>query len=86
MAKSKKQVENLKGYFFLSVGDGKINCIYEDNNDKVILAAAFASAMIEDTNLFDIMSTAFLTLVNDKEKYTSKKSNKVPKKVTKKAK
>lgn len=86
MAKSKKQIDSLNAHFFMSVSDGNVHTIYEDGNDKVILAAAFASAMMEDTNLFDIISTAFLTIIDDKEKYNSKKSNKVPKKVTKKAK
>ena len=83
MAKSKKQVAELKAHFFMSVTDGTVHTIYEDGDDKVILAAAFASAMMEDTNLFDIISTAFLTLIDDKEKYNSKKSNKVPKTVKK---
>ena len=83
MAKSKKQIDSLKGYFFLSVGDGKINCVYEDNGDKVILAAAFASAMMEDTNLFDIMSTAFLTLIDNKEKAPVKKKAALKKKSSK---
>lgn len=86
MAKSKAKINKLNAHFFMSVGDGTVHTIYEDGDDKVILAAAFASAMIEDQNLFDIISTAFLTIIDDKEKYNSKKSNKVPKKVTKKAK
>lgn len=86
MAKSKKQVAELKAHFFMSVTDGTVHTIYEDGDDKVILAAAFASAMMEDTNLFDIISTAFLTIIDDKEKYNSKKSNKVPKTVKKVAK
>ena len=83
MAKSKKQIDNLKGYFFLSVGDGKVNSIYEDNGDKAILAAAFASAMMENTELFDIVSAAFLTLLDEKEKYNSKTAKKPVKKATK---
>ena len=83
MTKNKKQPT---GYFFMAIGDGTVNCIYEDHGQEVILAAGFASAMVDDPKLFDIISTAFLTIIDDKEKYTSKKSNKVPKKVTKKAK
>lgn len=83
MAKSKKQIDKLKAHFFLSVGDGTVNAIYDDGDDKVILAAAFASAMTKDTNLFDIISTAFLTLIDEKEKFNSKKGNKMPKTVKK---
>ena len=86
MAKSKKQVDKLKAHFFMSVDNGSVHTIYDDGDDKVILAAAFASAMIENTHLFDIISTAFLTIIDEKEKYNSKKSNKVPKTVKKVAK
>ena len=86
MAKSKKQIDELKAHFFMSVSNSHVHTLYDDDDDKTILAAAFASAMIENQNLFDIISTAFLTIIDDKEKYNSKKSNKVPKKVTKKAK
>ena len=70
----------------MSVSDGNVHTIYDDGDDKVLLAAAFASAMIENQNLFDIISTAFLTLIDEKEKYSSKKSNIVPKTVKKVAK
>lgn len=83
MAKSKKQIDKLKAHFFLSVGDGTVNAIYDDGDDKTALAAAFALTMIKDENLFDIISTAFLTLVDEKEKLNSKKGNKVPKTVKK---
>ena len=86
MAKSKTQIDKLKAHFFMSVSDGMVHTVYDDNDDKVILAAGFASAMIEDTYLYDVISTAFLTLLDDKEKYSSKKSNKVPKKAASKPK
>jgi len=85
MAKTIK-AKDLKSYFFLSLGDGQINTIYETHGDSAALAAAFAGAMIEDRELFDIISTAFITIIDDKEKYISKKSNIVHKKPTKKAK
>lgn len=86
MAKSKTQIDKLKAHFFMSVDNGSVHTIYDDGDDKVILAAAFASAMIENEHLFDIISTAFLTLIDEKEKLISKKSNKVPKTVKKVAK
>lgn len=86
MAKSKKQVVELKAHFFMNVTNGTVHTIYDDGDDQVILAAAFASAMMENQNLFDIISTAFLTLIDEKEKYSSKKSNKLPKTVKKVAK
>lgn len=85
MAKGKANVKDLKGYFFLAIGDGTVNTIYETNNDPVGLAAAFATAMAEDKDLFDLISTAFITLIDQKEKYSSKKSNKLHKPVKKAA-
>jgi hypothetical protein len=86
MAKSKAQIMKCKAHFFMNVTDGNVHTIYEDGDDKIILAAAFASAMIENEHLYDIITTAFLTLLEDKEKYNSKKSNTVPKKPVKSAK
>lgn len=86
MAKSKKQIDKLKGHFFMAIGDGKVNTVYDDGDNKTILAAAFASAMLEDPYLFDIFSAAFLTIIDEKEKDSSKKSNKLPKTVKKVAK
>jgi hypothetical protein len=86
MAKSKAQIMKCKAHFFMNVTDGNVHTIYEDGDDKIILAAAFASAMIENEHLYDIITTAFLTLLEDKEKYSSKKSNEVPKTVKKVAK
>ena len=77
MAKSKSQLMNCKAHFFMNVTDGNVHTIFEDGDDKVILAAAFASAMIENTHLFDIISTAFLTIIDDKNlnKKPVKKAN-----------
>lgn len=86
MAKSKAQIMKCKAHFFMNVTDGNVHTVFEDGDDKVILAAAFASAMMENEYLYDILSTAFLTLLEEKEKHSSKKSNKVPKKVAKKTK
>ena len=86
MAKSKAQIAKLKAHFFMSIGDGTVHTLYDDNDDKTILAAGFASAMMENTYLYDVISTAFLVLLDDKEKLSSKKSNEVPKKTASKPK
>jgi hypothetical protein len=86
MAKSKTQIAKLKAHFFMSIGDGTVHTLYDDNDDKTILAAGFASAMMENTYLYDVISTAFLVLLDDKEKLSSKKSNEVHKPVKKAAK
>ena len=77
MAKSKTQIDKLKAHFFMSVDNGSVHTIYDDGDDKVILAAAFASAMMENTHLFDIISTAFLTIIDDQNlnKKPVKKAN-----------
>lgn len=87
MAKSKTQLMDCKAHFFMNVTDGVVHTIYDDGDDKVILAAAFASAMLENKHLYNIISAAFLTILDDeKEKNSSKKSNKVPKKTASKPK
>jgi hypothetical protein len=68
MAKAiNKKTKNLKAHLFLSVDDGTVNAIYDSSDSNVALAAAFATAMQEDKNLFDIMSAAFLTFLDDKK-------------------
>lgn len=84
MAKSKAQIMKCKAHFFMNVTDGNVHTIYEDGDDKVILAAAFASAMLENEHLYDIISTAFITLLDEKEKYNSNKDKK-PVKTAKKS-
>jgi hypothetical protein len=86
MAKSKTQIDKLKAHFFMTIGNGTVKTIYDDGDDKTILAAAFASAMLEDSYLSDIISAAFLTIIDEKEKYSSNKSNKLPKKTASKPK
>jgi hypothetical protein len=84
MAKSKAQIMKCKAHFFMNVTDGNVHTIYEDGDDKVILAAAFASAMLENEHLYDIISIAFLTLLEDKKKHNSN-SVKKPVKTAKKS-
>jgi hypothetical protein len=83
MAKSKAQIAKLKAHFFMSIGDGTVHTLYDDDGDKTILAASFASAMLEDKYLYDVISAAFLTLLDSKEKYISNKSKKPVKKAKK---
>jgi hypothetical protein len=83
MAKAtNKKTKDLKAFLFISVDEGKVSTIYDTYNDPISLAAAFATAMQTDTELFDIMSTAFLTFIEDKDKkkYSSKKTAVKPKK------
>jgi hypothetical protein len=87
MAKvTSKKTKDLKAFLFISVDEGKVSTIYDTYNDPVSLAAAFTTAMQTDTELFDILSVAFLTFLDAKEKHSSKKSNEVPKTVKKVAK
>lgn len=68
MAKSKKQIDKLKAHFFMSVTDGTVHTVYDDNDDKTTLAAGFASAMLEDPYLSEVISAAFLIVIEDKNK------------------
>jgi hypothetical protein len=84
MAKSKKQIDKLKAHLFMSISDGSVTTLYDDNGDKSILAAAFASAMMEDSYLLDAISAAYLIILDEKEKYSSNKTKK-PVKTAKKS-
>ena len=89
MAKSKKlpKVEDLNGYLFMAINGTDVNLVYHDDTDNgLAIGAAFSSALEEDEKLFNIISAALLTTLEAKEKYNSKKSNKVQKKPVKKAK
>ena len=91
MAKSKiPQVKDLSGYFFMGVRGTDVELVYHDDSDRgLALGAAFATALETDDSLFDIFSAAMLTALETrakKEKYTSKKSNIVPKTAKKVAK
>ena len=92
MATSKKlpKVKELRGYFFMSINGTHVNTVYnDDTKNGLALGAALTSVLEEDEKLFDIFSAAMLTAIEDKskkEKYSSKKSNKLPKKPVKTAK
>jgi hypothetical protein len=89
MATSKiPKVKDLSGYFFMSIEGNTVDIVYNDNTDNgLAIGAAFASALEKDKQLFKVLSAAMITVLNEKEKHSSKKSNIVPKtvkKVTKK--
>jgi hypothetical protein len=85
MAKSKiPKIKDLNAHFFMSVLGNHVDIVYHDTTDNGAgLGAAFASALEEDEKLFNILSAAFITVLDAKEKHSSKKSNKVPKTPTK---
>jgi hypothetical protein len=88
MAKSKiPKVKDLSGYFFMSIEGNTVDIVYHDNTDNdLAISAAFASALEKDKQLFKVLSAAMITVLDTKEKDSSKKSNKVPKTPTKAAK
>jgi hypothetical protein len=74
------KVKDLNAHFFMSVLGNNVDIVYHDTTDNGAgLGAAFASVLEEDERLFNILSTAFIIVLEAKEKYSSKKSNKVPK-------
>jgi hypothetical protein len=81
MAKIKvPKVKDLSGYFFMSIEGNTVDIVYHDNTDNgLAIGAAFASVLEEDKQLFNVLSAAFITALETKEKYSSKKSNIVPK-------
>ena len=99
MAKSKiPAVKDLMGHFFMSIKGNHVDIVYNDNTDNgIAIGAAFASVLEEDETLFNIMSAAFMTAlesrekksnwekvkISPKEKSISKTAKKVDKKPTK---
>ena len=81
MAKSKiPKVKDLNAHFFMNVLGNNVDIVYHDTTDNGAgLAAAFASALEDDKQLFNVLSAAFITVLEAKEKDNSKKSNKLPK-------
>lgn len=84
MATQRKKAKDIKGYLFIAAGSGSVNVVYDDNDDDAGLSAAIASAMLEDNNLFNIVSTAFLAIIDDKPKKAVKPVKSVTKKTAKK--
>jgi len=85
MAKSKiPAVKDLHAYLFMSIQGTDVELVYHDDSDRgLALGAAFANILEQDDKLFDILSAAMLTAIEAKGKYSSKKSNKLPKKTAK---
>jgi hypothetical protein len=75
MATSKiPKVKDLSGYFFMSIEGNTVDIIYHDNTDNgLAIGAAFASALEKDKQLFKVLSAAMITVLNEKEKDSSKK-------------
>jgi hypothetical protein len=88
MAKSKvPKVEDLNGYLFMAINGTDVNIVYHDDTDNgLAIGAALTSVLEEDEKLFNIISAALLSTLEAKEKYSSKKSNKLPKKTASKPK
>lgn len=84
MAKAKiPKVEELSGYFFMSVQGTQVELVYHDSTDKgLAIGAALASVLQDDLQLFDIFSSAFLTAIEHRDKVRLRKS--APKKTVKK--
>ena len=85
MANSKRpKLKDIRAHFFISVIGDHVDIVYHDDADNGAgLGAALSIAMEEDDKLMSIFSAALLTALDKKEKYSSKKSNIVPKKPTK---
>jgi hypothetical protein len=85
MTKSKiPKVKDLSGYFFMSIEGNTVDIVYHDNTDNgIAIGAAFASVLEEDEKLFNILSAAFITVLDAKEKYSSKTAKKPVKKPVK---
>jgi hypothetical protein len=68
----------------MSIQGKDVQVVYHDTIDNgLAIGAAFASLLEEDAKLFDILSAAMLTALEAKEKHSSKKSDKLPKKPVK---
>ena len=85
MAKIKvPKVKDLSGYFFMSIEGNIVDIVYHDNTENgLAIGAAFASALEKDKQLFKVLSAAMITVLNEKEKYSSKTAKKVAKKPVK---
>ena len=77
MAKIKvPNIKDLNGYFFMRIDSNTVDIVYHDNTDNgLAISAAFASVLEEDKQLFKVLSAAMITVLNEKEKHTSKKKN-----------
>ena len=74
MAKIKvPKVKDLSGYFFMSIEGNTVDIVYHDNTENgLAIGAAFASVLEEDKQLFNVLSASFITVLEAKEKDSSK--------------
>ena len=89
MAKSKiPAITDLNAHLFMSIKGRDVQMIYHDDTDNgLALGTALISLLEEDDKLFNIVSAAFVTVLESRDKKSiSKKSNKVPKTPVKAAK
>jgi len=89
MTKSKiPKIEDLNAHLFMSIQGKEVQMIYHDDTDNgLALGAALISLLEDDEKLFKIVSAAFVTVLDNRDKKSiSKKSNKVPKTPVKAAK
>ena len=85
MAKIKvPKVKDLSGYFFMSIEGNTVDIVYHDNTENgLAIGAAFASVLEEDKQLFNVLSASFITVLEAKEKDSSKTTKKPVKKPVK---
>ena len=70
MAKSKiPAIKDLNAHLFMSIKGRDVQMIYHDDTDNgLALGAALISLLEEDEKLFNIVSAAFVTVLENKEK------------------
>jgi len=86
MAKSKiPKIEDLNAHLFMSIQGKEVQMIYHDDTDNgLALGAALISLLEEDDKLFNIVSAAFVTVLENRDKKSiSKTAKKIAKPVKK---
>jgi hypothetical protein len=90
MAQSKiPKLKDLSGYFFMGIKGSGVESAYEDNTDNnSAIGAGFCSLLESDDKLFDLMSSALLIAIENRNEKsiskTAKKAVKTPVKAVKK--
>lgn len=87
MAKAKKlpEVGDLNAYFFMSIQGNEVHVVYhDDTTEGMAIGAALASVLQEDDKLYDIMTAAMLTAIEDRDSVKPTKKKAAPKKAVKK--
>jgi len=82
MAKSKiPKIEDLNAHLFMSIQGKEVQMIYHDDTDNgLALGAALISLLEEDEKLFNIVSAAFVTVLDNRDKNSNWEKVKFPKK------